>query len=137
MPATGETPNAASDQASTPADTAVTVDVLANDGSLTSTLTPSSVALSISPKNGSTSIDPSTGKITYTPAKGFSGTDTFAYIVADTLGQYSAPTSVEVIVGAEAGPPKFSERLRPSRQAPTHLPRRRIPQKPTMWDMAT
>ena len=50
MPATGETPNAASDQASTPADTAVTVDVLANDGSLTSTLTPSSVALSISEK---------------------------------------------------------------------------------------
>jgi ELWxxDGT repeat protein len=98
-------PNTTSDQASTPADTAVTVDVLANDGSLTSTLTPSSVALSISPKNGSASIDPATGKITYTPAKGFSGTDTFAYIVADTLGRDSAPTSVAVIVGAEAGPP--------------------------------
>jgi len=101
-------PNTASDQASTPAETAVTIDVLANDGSLTSTLTPSSVALSISPKNGSTSIDPSTGKITYTPAKGFSGTDTFAYIVADALGQDSAPTSVAVIVGAEPGPPPGS-----------------------------
>jgi ELWxxDGT repeat protein len=101
-------PNTAPDQASTAADTAVTVDVLANDGSLTSTLTPSSVAVSISPKNGSTSIDPSTGKITYTPAKGFSGTDTFAYIVADALGQDSAPTSVAVVVGAEAGPPPGS-----------------------------
>ena len=101
-------PNAAPDQASTAADTAVTVDVLANDGSLTSTLSPSSVAVSISPKNGSTSIDPSTGKITYTPAKGFSGTDTFAYIVADALGQDSAPTSVDVVVGAEAGPPPGS-----------------------------
>jgi ELWxxDGT repeat protein len=98
-------PNTAPDQASTAADTAVTVDVLANDGSLTSTLSPSSVAVSISPKNGSTSIDPSTGKITYTPAKGFSGTDTFAYIVADALGQDSAPTSVDVVVGAEPGPP--------------------------------
>jgi ELWxxDGT repeat protein len=101
-------PNTAPDQASTAADTAVTVDVLANDGSLTSTLIPSSVAVSISPKNGSTSIDPSTGKITYTPAKGFSGTDTFAYIVADALGQDSAPTSVDVVVGAEAGPPPGS-----------------------------
>ena len=101
-------PNTAPDQASTAADTAVTVDVLANDGSLTSTLSPSSVAVSISPKNGSTSIDPSTGKITYTPAKGFSGTDTFAYIVADALGQDSAPTSVDVVVGAEAGPPPGS-----------------------------
>jgi Bacterial Ig domain len=86
----------------------VTVDVVANDGSLTSALSPSSVAVSIAPKNGSTSIDPSTGKITYTPAKGFSGTDTFAYIVADSLGQDSSPTSVDVVVGAEAGPPPGS-----------------------------
>jgi ELWxxDGT repeat protein len=101
-------PNAAPDQASTSADTAVTIDVLANDGSLSSTLMPSSVAISISPKNGSTSVDPSTGKITYTPTKGFSGTDTFAYIVMDALGQDSSPTSVDVVVGAEVGPPPGS-----------------------------
>jgi ELWxxDGT repeat protein len=101
-------PNTAPDQASTSAETAVTIDVLANDGFLTSALVPSSVAISISPQNGSASIDPSTGKITYTPAKGFSGTDTFAYIVMDTLGQESSPTSIDVVVGAEAGPPPGS-----------------------------
>ncbi|HTD73671.1 MAG TPA: Ig-like domain-containing protein [Steroidobacteraceae bacterium] len=101
-------PNAAPDEASTSADTAVTIDVLANDGSLASTLMPSSLAISISPKNGSTSIDPSTGKVTYTPTKGFSGTDTFAYVVMDALGQDSSPTSVDVVVGAEAGPPPGS-----------------------------
>jgi ELWxxDGT repeat protein len=101
-------PNTAPDGASTSADTAVTIDVLANDGSLASTLMPSSVAISIAPQNGSTSIDPSTGKITYTPTKGFSGTDTFAYIVMDALGQDSSPTSVDIAVGAEAGPPPGS-----------------------------
>jgi ELWxxDGT repeat protein len=101
-------PNTVPGEATTAADTAVTIDVLANDGSLTSTLVPSSVAISISPTNGSTSIDPSTGKITYTPTKGFSGTDTFAYIVMDALGQESSPTSVSVVVAAEPGPPPGS-----------------------------
>jgi ELWxxDGT repeat protein len=101
-------PNAAPDEASTAAETSVTVDVLANDGSLSSTLVPSSVAISAAPANGSASIDPSTGKITYTPAKGFSGTDTFTYVVMDTLGLESAPTNVDVVVGAEAGPPPGS-----------------------------
>ncbi len=85
------------------AETSVTVDVLANDGSLSSTLVPSSVVISAAPANGSALIDPSTGKITYTPAKGFSGTDTFTYVVMDTLGLESAPTNVDVVVGAEAG----------------------------------
>jgi hypothetical protein len=98
-------PNTAPDVASTAADTTVTIDVLANDGSLSSTLLPSSVGVSISPQNGAVSIDPSSGKITYTPTQGFSGTDTFAYVVMDALGQESSSTTINVAVGAEAGPP--------------------------------
>lgn len=73
------------DEATTNANTPVTVDVLAND-----TLGDNPVALSDldgpptihqQPANGTVSVSPD-GKITYTPNPGFTGTDEFVYRIA-------------------------------------------------------
>lgn len=78
-------PVAANDYESTAAATAVAVDVLDNDYACEG-LDPSSVTNSgvQAPLYGSiTGINSSTGEITYTPDAGFTGQDSFQYIVCD------------------------------------------------------
>ena len=91
------------DQATTPQNTAVPVDVLANDTHTAggAALNPASVTVTGAPSHGSTSVDPSTGAITYTPANGYSGLDTFRYQVCDS----SSPTPVcaSAAVGVSVG----------------------------------
>ncbi|RNC87506.1 MAG: gliding motility-associated C-terminal domain-containing protein [Allomuricauda sp.] len=88
------------DTATTEEDTAVDIDVLANDNDVptTGTLT------TTSPTNGSVVVndngtpnDPSDDIITYTPNSGFTGTDTFDYTICDALGICDTAT-VTVIV---------------------------------------
>ncbi|MCV6587280.1 MAG: Ig-like domain-containing protein, partial [Marinibacterium sp.] len=79
-------PTAAFDAAKTIADTAVSVDVLANDSD------PDDDALSIASvtdgNNGTVTIDTSgdTDKVIYTPNAGFTGLDTFTYTASDGMG---------------------------------------------------
>lgn len=72
------------DFASTAEDTAVVVDVLANDSDIDAELDPASVVVTEAPEHGTTSVNPATGAITYTPAQDYNGGDTFAYTVTDT-----------------------------------------------------
>ncbi|WP_144276300.1 CshA/CshB family fibrillar adhesin-related protein [Demequina sp. NBRC 110053] len=80
------TPTAADDAESTPANTAVDVDVADNDAG--SGLDVVSVT---QPANGTASVTPD-GTVEYDPATGFSGTDTFTYTVEDDEGQQTAAT---------------------------------------------
>jgi len=73
-------PVANTDIAETNVNTAVTVNVLANDTG--NSLTISSIG---NPSSGTVVID--NGKILYTPATGFSGTATFSYTAVDSIGQ--------------------------------------------------
>ena len=79
-----DAPVAADDTASTNEDTAVVIDVLANDTDADTgdTLTVQSVT---NPANG-TVADNGDGTVTYTPAANFHGTDTFTYTVSDGNG---------------------------------------------------
>jgi uncharacterized repeat protein (TIGR01451 family) len=76
------TPVGADDTASTPTNTPVTVEVLAND--------PSGPSLEVTDvtdgENGTVVID-ADGTVTYTPDTGFSGIDTFTYTATDGDGQ--------------------------------------------------
>ena len=79
-----DAPVAGDDEASTNEDTAVTVNVVANDSTGPAnesgqTLTVGNVS---DPANG-TAVDNGDGTITYTPAADFFGTDTFTYEVCD------------------------------------------------------
>jgi hypothetical protein len=71
------------DDVSTPEDTAITVDVLANDTDVDGVPITGSVDVISGPANGGTTLDPVTGAVTYTPNANFNGTDSFVYVVSD------------------------------------------------------
>ncbi len=86
-------PEAADDSATTSEDTAVSIDVLANDGDMDrDDLTVESVTQS---NNGSVAIN-SDGIVTYTPNADFDGVDSFEYTVSD--GELTDTATVEVTV---------------------------------------
>ncbi len=63
-------------------DTAVEVNVLANDTASNATVDTGSVTITQQPAHGTVTVDPVSGKITYTPNSGYTGTDTFKYTIA-------------------------------------------------------
>ncbi len=83
-----QAPTAANDTATTPSGNAVTIDVLVNDAD------PNGDALMITidgpPSHGTAAVN--NGKIVYTPNAGFTGTDSFTYIVSDGKGGTATAT---------------------------------------------
>jgi hypothetical protein len=88
-----EPPDAVDDEVTTPMDTPVTFDVLAND----TYVEPVVVLLQVGPSHGLVGpwVD---GTITYYPDPGFFGTDSFTYQICDTCGQCDTAT-VTITVG--------------------------------------
>jgi uncharacterized protein with beta-barrel porin domain len=86
------------DVANTSQDTAVTVDVAANDGSGTAT----GVAVRQQPTSGSATVT-GAGTIRYTPAAGFVGVDTFTYATVNAGVESAAAGTVTVTVVAAGG----------------------------------
>jgi hypothetical protein len=74
------------DTASTPADTAVDVDVIDND-----TVTDPEVSALSTPASGTAELNPD-GTVRYAPDDGFSGTDSFTYTVTDSADQDATAT---------------------------------------------
>jgi large repetitive protein len=90
--AVNDAPVAVDDSATTPQDTAVLIDVLANDTDVE--LDPLTV-ISISVPAHGTAV-PTEGGITYTPNTGFTGTDSFTYTVSDGILSDVATVTIEV-----------------------------------------
>ena len=93
---TNTPPVAVCDSAITLADTAVVIDILANDydpDSPSNDIDPTTVVIVTDVTHGGTSIDPVTGDVTYTPDAGYSGSDSFTYTVDDT---FSPPATSNV-----------------------------------------
>ena len=91
-------PVAADDAASTPADTAVTVDVLANDSDADGDALVIDAFDATSVNGGTVSC---AATCDYTPATGFSGDDTFTYTIIDGFGG-SATATVTISVAPAA-----------------------------------
>jgi hypothetical protein len=90
-------PVARPDVVGTPADTNVTVNVLANDSDADGDKL---VVVGLTNgAHGTTTLDPVTGNPMYIPATGWTGTDTFSYTVSDGHGG-TATATVTVRVGA-------------------------------------
>ena len=89
-----DAPVAGSDTASTDEDTAVVIDVLANDSDAEGD--PLTVTAATA-TNGSVTIDPLTGALTYTPNPNFNGSDTITYTVSDGTGGTSTGTVVVTV----------------------------------------
>ncbi|MFP2996300.1 Calx-beta domain-containing protein [Spongiivirga sp. MCCC 1A20706] len=85
--------DAIDDTATTPEDTAVNIDVLAND---TFTSTNIAVTATTTPANGTVTIN-ADNTVTYTPNADFNGTDTFDYTVTVTNGDGSTSTETATV----------------------------------------
>ncbi|MEM1126450.1 MAG: Ig-like domain-containing protein [Bacteroidota bacterium] len=92
-------PLAVDDQVTTPEDTPLLIDVLANDTDPDGMLALESVMVGMAPEQGTAAAQPD-GTILYTPSPDFAGLDTFTYTVADDLGAVSAPATVLITVVA-------------------------------------
>jgi len=102
-----DAPRPVADTASTEEDSAIAINVLANDTDVDDSLVPSSVSIASDPGNGSVSVNPETGVVTYTPDTDFFGVDSFTYTVTDDGGATSAPTTVTVTVSPVNDAPRL------------------------------
>ena len=89
-------PTAVDDTATTALDTAVTVDVLANDSDADSN--PLTVTAVTQPANGAVAFTAS--DVTYTPNTGYTGTDSFAYTADDGNGGTDIATVTVTVNGS-------------------------------------
>jgi lysophospholipase L1-like esterase len=93
-----QNPVAADDSADTNLNTAVTINVLANDSDPDGALSPGTVEVVSPPSNG-TATAQSDGTIVYQPNTGFTGpTDSFTYRVQDNNGALSNTATVTVTI---------------------------------------
>jgi len=96
-------PEGAPDLVSTPAGTSVIIHVLDNDPSKVG----ATVIKNTDPSNGTIVVNPD-GTVTYTPNPGFSGKDTFTYIIKNKDGLESDPIIVTVNVKPAGSPDQAS-----------------------------
>ena len=90
-------PNAQDDEATTLEDTAVEVDVLANDTDDYG-IDATSVIITQDTEHGTTTLNPITGRVTYTPEENFFGIDRLTYTVRNTRGLTSRPATLVITV---------------------------------------
>ena len=91
-------PVANNDSATTNKNTAVVINVLANDSDPDGTVNPATVTIVSAASHGTISINPTTGAITYTPTSNFAGPDSFTYKMEDNLGADSNVATVSISV---------------------------------------
>jgi hypothetical protein len=96
-------PVATEDTATTAEDTAVQINVLANDTDVDGTLARATVAVGRGPNNGMATVH-ANGAVRYTPNPNFNGTDTFTYTVEDNDGAISNVARVTITVTSYAIP---------------------------------
>lgn len=97
-------PVAVDDTASTRVNTAVDIDVAANDTDADSNIDLSTVTIVSDVSNGATSINGTTGVVTYTPGASYVGSDSFTYTISDADGGTSASATVTITVAANVVP---------------------------------
>lgn len=93
--------------ASTAGSTPVQVNLTTNtyDYNLGGPATGSEISIASQPAHGVISYDATTGVVTYTPAPGYSGPDTFTYIITDGQGTVSRAATVTIDVAFSAQAP--------------------------------
>lgn len=91
-------PVAVDNSATTNMNTAVVINVLANDTDAQGNIVPSTVAVGTPPAHGAAVVNPATGAVTYTPALNYFGPDSFTYTVGDAAGNTSNVATVSLTV---------------------------------------
>jgi hypothetical protein len=94
---TNTNPLANNDSSTTPINTPVTTNVLANDTDNTGLLVSSSVTVTVPSPNGTTSVNTSNGNITFTPNNGYTGVTSYTYQVCDNGSPSLCATAIVTI----------------------------------------
>jgi len=103
--AVNDPPVANDDSDTTPEDTPVTTNVVANDTDVDGKVVSSTVTIVSGPSNGSV-VNNGNGTVTYTPNENFTGSDSFTYTVKDNNGgATSNVATVTITVGPVNDPP--------------------------------
>ena len=89
---------ATDDSASINEDTAIDIDVTANDSSTSGTVDTTTVQIIAPPSNGSAIVNATTGIISYIGNANYFGDDHLRYVVFDSLGNVSNIASVDITV---------------------------------------
>ncbi|MEZ6150590.1 MAG: Ig-like domain-containing protein [Pirellulaceae bacterium] len=76
-----------------------TLDILANDSDVDSTIDPRTIEITSRPGFGTLTVN-QTGGVTYTPESGFRGNDVFRYTVKDSTGTVSNEAEVVLVVNS-------------------------------------
>ena len=97
-------PVANDDSDTTPEDTPVSTNVVANDTDADGMVVASAVAIVSGPRSGSV-VNNGDGTVTYTPDENFNGSDSFTYTVKDNGGATSNVAIVTINAGAVNDPP--------------------------------
>ena len=93
-------PVAVDDFAVTAPDSAIVVNVLANDTDVDGDIDPLTLVITSGPQSGNLVVaDPATGLLSYTPLAGFIGPDEFRYTVADSGALVSNEAVAKLQVG--------------------------------------
>jgi hypothetical protein len=92
-------------QATDAYESSVSIPVLASDTDVDNV--PLTITAVSTPAHGTMYVDPSTETIIYTSARGFTGTDTFTYTIADPDGVTSTATVAVTVMGFTIGPLTF------------------------------
>ena len=100
-----QAPEADNDSATLDQDTRLALDVLANDLDEEGRLNPASVRVLAQPAHGRVSVETSTGAVTYEPEPGYTGPDSFTYVVEDEFGGESNAATVSLNVEPAGLPP--------------------------------
>lgn len=109
LPGMNRPPVAVADSVTTPQGTPIEIDVLAND------FDPDGDPITIiasSPntaEGGTTEVINNGQAVRYTPETGFTGTDTFNYVIADSQGSSSMETPVTVVVAGTNSAPEVTD----------------------------
>jgi hypothetical protein len=117
-----DAPSAVDDVVSTPEDTTVAIDVLANDTDADGNLDPTSVSIVSPPAQGSVSVDPLTGVVSYTPDPEFNGTDSFTYEVCDSDGICDTATVSLTVTAVNDAPVAMDDTASTTEDVPVTVP---------------
>lgn len=96
--AANKAPVARNDSAATSKDTAITINVIANDTDADGTIDPATVSVVSAPTRGGSVTPNGNGTVSYTPKLNFYGIESFGYTVKDNLGTVSNKATVTVTV---------------------------------------
>jgi VCBS repeat-containing protein len=93
-----DAPVAQNDSAAKNEDTAVLINILANDTDMDGTVDATTVTITGQPTHGTLQVNALTGAVLYTPAANFFGGDAFHYTVRDNAGLISNEATVTITI---------------------------------------